>query len=201
MCSRKLAKNILFIEDETMIQNLFGNTLLRSNPDWIINNAMSLLMALEMLDQTKYDAIILDIGLPDAIPEVVIDKVVKLAANTDIIVLSGRIYEDNILYKQSGVISTISKTVNPAAACKEISEIVNTAEKPSTNDTLYRRTVQLTNTQKRVLYYLINQSDLSISDIAAKMGRSSHTVMRHRQDIYRAHNVNNRSDLAAIFRN
>ncbi len=100
MGNRKLAKNILFIEDETMIQDLFGNTLLRSNSDWIINNATSLLMALEMLDQEKYDAIILDIGLPDAVPEVVISKVVNVAFDTKIIVLSGCIYEDNTLYKQ-----------------------------------------------------------------------------------------------------
>ncbi|MBL4908065.1 MAG: response regulator transcription factor [Sneathiella sp.] len=197
----RLARRILFVEDETLLQDLFGNLLIRSNPEWRIDNATSLLMAIEMLDRADYDTIILDIGLPDAVPDVVIRNVVAIANDADVIVLSGRIYEDNATYKQYGVTSIISKTVDPEEASKKISEIVNAEKINSADDALYRRSVQLTNAQKRVLHYLINRSDLSISDIAAKMGRSSFTVMRHRQDIYRAHSVNNRGDLTAIFKN
>ncbi len=82
-------KKILIVEDDISIHNMIEELLKKEN--YIISNAYSGTEALMMLEKENYDLILLDLMLPGAKGEEIIEKVKE----TPIIVLSAKISSDD----------------------------------------------------------------------------------------------------------
>ena len=82
-------KKILIVEDDISIHNMIEELLKKEN--YIISNAYSGTEALMMLEKENYDLILLDLMLPGANGEEIIEKVKE----TPIIVLSAKISSDD----------------------------------------------------------------------------------------------------------
>ena len=82
-------KKILIVEDDVSIHNVIEELLKKEN--YIIFNAYSGTEALMMLEKENYDLILLDLMLPGANGEEIIEEVKE----TPIIVLSAKISSDD----------------------------------------------------------------------------------------------------------
>lgn len=117
-------KKILIVEDDISIHNMIEELLKKEN--YIISNAYSGTEALMMLEKENYDLILLDLMLPGANGEEIIEKIKE----TPIIVLSAKISGDD---KVNCLLSGASDYVTKPFDSKELLARIEVQLRPKNN--------------------------------------------------------------------
>ena len=139
-------KKILIVEDDISIHNMIEELLKKEN--YIISNAYSGTEALMMLEKENYDLILLDLMLPGANGEEIIEEVKE----TPIIVLSAKISsDDKVNCLLSGANDYITKPFDGKELLARIEVQLRSKNKHSNIETLKYKDLELLNDSHTLL--------------------------------------------------
>ena len=139
-------KKILIVEDDVSIHNVIEELLKKEN--YIIFNAYSGTEALMMLEKENYDLILLDLMLPGANGEEIIEEVKE----TPIIVLSAKISsDDKVNCLLSGANDYITKPFDGKELLARIEVQLRSKNKHSNIETLKYKDLELLNDSHTLL--------------------------------------------------
>jgi DNA-binding NtrC family response regulator len=123
-----VGKNIklLFVDDEEEIVTSLSQALNRRGFE--VNIALNGVTALEMVDKQKYDAVVLDVKMPDIDGIEVFNQIVKKYPDLPVIILTGHSsFDDAFQTSKDGVADYLSKPIEIEELVEHIKDAVSRA--------------------------------------------------------------------------
>jgi len=125
-----MTKRLLIVDDQTDISFLV-KTSLEELAGWQVTTVESGIQALSMVKTEPYDAIILDVSMPDLDGISIFKQMQSEEATKSIpvIFLTAKVLDsDMLLFKQIGVTGTITKPFSPNLLWRQIGQILGWVE-------------------------------------------------------------------------
>lgn len=201
-------KALLIVEDDRLLRESLVQATQASSPGWQVLSADSLGAARAAAANRSFDAVFLDLGLPDGDGLQLIGELKAASPACDVLVItvfadeqrvlssleagaSGYILKADLPDHVGRLISTIEaggSPVSPAIARRLIQRLQPSPRSGSAADAADRLS------QREAEILLLCSKGLRYAEIASALGLSIHTVNAHLKNVYRKLMVNSRAE-------
>ena len=198
-------KNILLIDDHSLIREGIKSTLTQANNDFMMHEAQSISEGIQLLESKEFDLVILDISLPDGngmdlaqkiFNSQKIIKVIMLSMYDDYEYISKclEIGVDGYLLKSNGdeIVSAVNEVLSGGKYyCTGVKDLIMNqyAVRARSKQLSDQNEINLTNREKEVMKLVVEGS--TSKDIAERLFISTRTVDTHRSNIMKKLEVRN----------